>query len=178
MWVAIMFVVFILCCVFVYAAINFILQKREKKMEKFTNDIPDNTPEPEMNFSNDNVEIKKSCMGDRGTFAKKDIKKGDIVESCPVILEKRENINTNSEVDDYVFSSGRDGEVAVAFGYCSMFNHDSDPNVEWKVHPESKKLVLTAKKDIMMGEEMFVSYGDNYWKTRNVKPANCTKPSA
>lgn len=138
-------------------------------------DIDEKEAPIEMEFSNNNVEVKKSCMGDRGAFATKDIRKGETVEICPVILEKRENIKNNTEVDNYVFSSGKKGEVALAFGYCSLFNHDDDYNVEWQVDPNSKKIVLRASKDIKKGDEMFISYGKKYWSARNKSAMSCNK---
>jgi SET domain-containing protein len=129
----------------------------------------------ETNFNNSNVYIAKSCMGDRGAFASRDIKQGEVVEACPVILEKRENVPQKSRIDDYVFSSGRDGELAIAFGYCSMFNHHPKNNVTWKVEPETQKIVFTAKRDIKKDEELYISYGDTYWQTRKIEAKTCPK---
>jgi hypothetical protein len=222
MYVYVLLILVVVCSAFLYVTIKSIVDNRNKKLEKFTeqpskdkttsaqesnegssgkakedeNQKPkanddeakqkssekethpktkDSTQNPEMEFSNNNVEVKKSCMGDRGAFATKDIKKGEIVEVCPVILEKRENVKSNTEIDNYVFSSGREGEVAVAFGYCSLFNHDDEYNVEWQVDPQSQKVVLKATQDINKGDEMFISYGKNYWKSRDKEVKSCHK---
>ena len=133
------------------------------------NETKDEFTECDMCFTNDAVEIKKSCMGDRGAFATRDITAGELVEACPLVIDARENIPYGSAMDDYVFSAG-DGKVAVAFGYCSFFNHDKDPNVTWKVVSDAKRILFTATRDIKKGDEMFVSYGDNYWISRKIQP--------
>lgn len=134
-----------------------------------TNNVKDEFTDCDMCFSNDAVEIRKSCMGDRGAFATRDIMQGELVEACPLVIDKRENIPFGSVMDDYVFSAG-DGKVAVAFGYCSFFNHDDDPNVTWKVFADVKRMIFIATRDIRKGEEMFVSYGNSYWLTRKIEP--------
>lgn len=128
-----------------------------------------------INFSNESVIIGKSCVGDRGAFAARDIKIGEVVEVCPMIFDKRENISKGTIINDYVFSSDNSSEVGIAFGYCSMFNHNDDYNVGWTVHRDTKKIILTATKDIKQGDELFISYGDNYWSSRQKKSKGCVK---
>lgn len=151
---------------FVLLSLIVILGFLKSRREPFENAI---------NFSNDGVMIGKSCVGDRGAFATKDFKLGEVVEVCPMIFDKRENIPSGTVVSDYVFSSEQKGEVGIAFGYCSMFNHSDDYNVGWKVHRDAQKIVLTATKDIKQGEELFISYGDKYWNSRKKKSQGCTK---
>lgn len=48
-----------------------------------------------------------------------------------------------------------------------MYNHSDNYNVLWTVLSKDQ-IKFYASKDIKKGEEILTSYGDDYWKTRNV----------
>ena len=118
---------------------------------------------------NNNIYIAKSKYDGRGVFTSRDIKKGQVVELCPIILEKRNLIKEGSTLKDYTFHSGSDDVVAISFGYGSLYNHSDNNNVNWKVDVEEKTITFTARTDIAKGEELLVSYGPKYWSTRQMK---------
>lgn len=118
---------------------------------------------------NDKVEVKTSFMGDRGVFARKDIKKGEIVERCPLIVDEVTSFPNGTTIKDYLFKADQN-RSAVVFGYCSIYNHNTPHNVRWLVDIENNTMTMTAITDIKKGEEMFVTYGDEYWTSRNVVP--------
>ncbi len=116
------------------------------------------------NFVMPKADIKMSQkIKDRGMFANKKYFKGDIIEVCPCIIDN--NNNFSGKMRDYLFSYDKDRSL-VAFGYCSMYNHSDNNNALWKVLPNNK-LQIYAVKDIDIGEEIFISYGNQYWKSRN-----------
>lgn len=119
-------------------------------------------------FSNTNVVVGKSKYKGRGVFANKDMRTGDVIEVCPVLLELKENIPGNNVMTDYVFSTTVPGEVAFSMGYCGIFNHDDRPNAAWAVDRIKRTVKITATRPIRKGEELFVSYGEKYWNTRNI----------
>lgn len=121
------------------------------------------------NICNNKIYISKSKYEGRGVFTSRDIKKGEVVEVCPIILEKAELIPEGSTLKDYTFSSGSDQYVVIAFGYGSLYNHSDEYNVSWKVDKEAQTITFTAKNDISKGEELFVTYGPRYWSTRKIK---------
>ena len=98
----------------------------------------------------------------RGAFATKNYAKGEVLEVCPGILQKTEDVK--GRVRDYLFSYDNDNSM-IGFGYCSMYNHSDTPNATWKVL-DAEKIKITATEEINAGDEIFVSYGDEYWKTR------------
>lgn len=111
------------------------------------------------------VDIKKSeKIGSRGVFATKDYKKGDIIEICPTIFD--ESSKFQGILKDYIFKYD-DKYSLVAFGFCSMYNHSDDYNALWTVLSKDQ-IKFYAFKDIKKGEEILTSYGDGYWKTRNI----------
>lgn len=113
------------------------------------------------------IECRDSPIHGRGIFAIRDIKKGDIVETFPVILFDRTDINEKSVIRDYDIIY-RGSKNAIMFGYGSIYNHMDDNNSEW-YYINERTMQITAIKDIKKDEEIFVSYGPNYWGRREGK---------
>jgi SET domain-containing protein len=107
------------------------------------------------------IKISKKING-RGVIALKNYKKGDIIEICPCIYDDISNFS--GKMKDYLFKYD-DKTALVAFGYCSMYNHSDDYNALWKII-SNEKIQVYATKDINDGDEIFISYGDPYWKNR------------
>ena len=128
----------------------------------------ENTQHP-YSFSTDL--IKTSKIGDRGVIASKDYKPGDVLELCPCI--KQENDAVAGKIEDYIFEYDDDYSL-IAFGYCSMYNHVDDNNAEWEVLNDNQ-IVIKVIKNIKKGEEIFINYGDNYWKSRKNEKKNDIK---
>lgn len=81
----------------------------------------------------------------RGVFALKDFRRGDVVERCPVVRQSEGDIGGN--LTDYVFGLG-DGEVGVAMGYGSMYNHSANPHLTYSFDPKWDELVFKARRPI------------------------------
>ena len=73
-------------------------------------------------------------------------------------------MQNTDKLKDYFFQYD-DEKSAVGLGYCSMYNHSDNPNANWHVI-NSEKIKIKAARDIDVGDEIFVSYGDDYWSTR------------
>jgi uncharacterized protein len=111
------------------------------------------------------VEVRKSDIGGRGVFAKRDFKKGEVIEECPLVSDECDRI-VNGVMKDYLFKV-EGSKCGAAFGYCSMYNHADDCSAEWAPIPEKSTLVITATRDIRAGEEITISYGSGYWSNRS-----------
>ena len=49
-----------------------------------------------------------------------------------------------------------------------MYNHSSNPNVEWEICKKDLRFVnFVTLCPICKGEEILHDYGDDYWKTRD-----------
>jgi SET domain-containing protein len=97
-------------------------------------------------------------------FATKKINKGDIIEVCPALIEKTKHLQYTDKLKDYYFEYDIDNSL-IGLGYCSMYNHSDSPNAEWLIL-DKNSLKIKALENIEVGEEIFVSYGDDYWKHR------------
>jgi uncharacterized protein len=109
------------------------------------------------------VEIRAAGAKGRGVFARVPIRKGEVIERCPVIeLDRDTGMFINGLVlGEYVYQwDGKDGEsgVAVALGYGSLYNHSYTPNAVYEQREREKLLVIRALRDIPAGEEVQVNY--------------------
>ena len=117
-----------------------------------------------------------------GVFARDLIKEGEVVEVCKLLrLGWRMAYHSDPVLRDYSWASPpcsceqckyHGPNLFIALGFGSVYNHSNEPNTSIKFDYEKGILTITAKKDIGRNEEIFVSYGDNYWKTRNMKEPN------
>ena len=101
------------------------------------------------------VEIRNSRKKGRGVFARKDIKKGEIIERVPLLIVTWDEI-ADSELADYAFVL-TDKKVAIALGYGSLYNHSYAPNARYDDDGKKTK-VFSAVKNIKSGEEITVNY--------------------
>jgi hypothetical protein len=104
----------------------------------------------------DSIEVKRIRGKGRGVFARRLIRRGELIEKVPVVVLPIEQVKDRSVVSDYCFTWGRD-TVALALGYGSLYNHSYKPNARYDdVGPLTKK--FTALRDIQPGEEITVNY--------------------
>ncbi len=95
----------------------------------------------------------------RGMVATVDIKKGAIIERCPVILvpkSEQEHL-FKTKVKNYFFDWTKK-ECAVVLGYGSLVNHSFTPNAIYKWDYKGKFMLYVAISDIKKGEEVLINY--------------------
>ncbi|GAA5875125.1 hypothetical protein JCM16303_005018 [Sporobolomyces ruberrimus] len=113
----------------------------------------------------------------RGVFASEDIPVGQVVEISPVLVlsekeyrgfdpKKEENEGNGelrgveaSQLRGYVFTWGKNGDMAVALGLGSLFNHSPSPNVSYEIKQSEYTIHYRAAKPIKAGQELFIFYG-------------------
>jgi hypothetical protein len=117
-------------------------------------------------FAHSGLEVRVARRG-RGVFAAREFREDEVIEVCPTIeLPRRE---AKGVLADYVFDSIRgDGTVVVSLGYGMLYNHSEAPNVEY----DQAHGVVTfyAARDIARGEELTITYGSEWWRTRGTEP--------
>lgn len=106
--------------------------------------------------------VKKSSIHGYGVFARKNIKKGEIIEECFTISSNE----SNNDLDEYNFKV--DDQYILVMGFGSIYNHSDDPNSLHKYDRETKLMVLRARRFIRKGEEIFISYGKAYFDSREI----------
>ena len=107
----------------------------------------------------DAVEVKRIKGKGRGVFARRPIRRGEVIERVPVLVLPIAEVRNASQwtgLAGYCFLWGRD-RVALALGYGSLYNHSYRPNARYDDSAGQTK-VFTALRDIAPGEEITVNY--------------------
>lgn len=111
--------------------------------------------------------VKKSRTHGFGVFAAQTIKKGTLLEECYIIISRK---GGDKALEDYYFDVK--GKYGVFLGYGSIYNHSDDPNADYFIYAKRRIAKIKAARTIRKGEEIFVSYGEDWFKDRGVKPKN------
>jgi len=116
-------------------------------------------------IKNVGIEVRDSSIADRGVFATRKFKEGDVIEICPCLKDK--DANFTGTLADYVFTYDDEHSI-LPLGYCAVLNHSIKPNVMWQLHPMKNDMMqMIAIRDIKSGEELFHDYGEDYWEGRD-----------
>lgn len=110
------------------------------------------------------ISLSKLPKAGRGVFTKETIKKGAIIERCPVLeIPKQDNecINKTMLVE-YVYYLGKNKDrLTLVLGFGSIYNHAYTPNASYKALLEEGVVEFIALKDIRKDEEITVNYNQD-----------------
>lgn len=114
-------------------------------------------------FPSDKIYVASSTIknASRGVFAKAEIKKGEIIERCPIIEVPKNDVSNLKEsiLVNYYFYWGENKEkLAIALGFGSIYNHSYEPNATYKQNRGDMTIDFIASRDIGQDEEITVSY--------------------
>lgn len=100
----------------------------------------------------------------RGVVATQNIKKGEIIEYCPVIFLSDKEVDFIKNKSDilkfyYLWQYAID-KYCLMLGYGSLYNHSSNPNadVDYNTKKSKNYLIFQAIKNIKSGEEIVYDY--------------------
>lgn len=110
-----------------------------------------------------NLIVKKSPIHGFGVFADQNIEKGNIIEECYTIMANGDDL----KLDDYYFHVQK--SFGILTGYGLIYNHSPNPNTQMYFDAVKKVSIITAITDIHKGEEIFVNYGEKWFKERSMK---------
>ncbi|MGM0903803.1 MAG: SET domain-containing protein [Bacillota bacterium] len=109
------------------------------------------------------IEVKSSKLSDgefnRGVFATRNIKKGELIHEAPVIAYPNdEHVHIEKTLlADYAFEYGIN-HTAILLGYGMLFNHSYEPNATYDINFANHTFDFFAYKDIKAGEEILINY--------------------
>jgi SET domain-containing protein len=126
------------------------------------------------------LRVSHSPKGGFGVFTDVRINSNFIVEQChTLIIEDKHLSEFPSLLQHYFFQwSLKDKfykKSCLTLGFGAIYNHSSEPNLVYKfewanVNGEHKPLTtFVSSRDIEPGEELFVNYGDDYFKYFNME---------
>ena len=106
------------------------------------------------------VTLRRTRKKGLGVFALKDFKKGELIESAPVLTfspTDRKNLE-KTPLSHYIYPWKSTRGAALAFGYGSVYNHSYSPNADWKQNFKTGEMEYRAIKSIKRGEEILINY--------------------
>ncbi len=101
---------------------------------------------------------------ERGVFATKDFKKGEVVEYAPFVVIGKNDCT--GLIKNYTFKHFDDSKTLVVLGYGMLYNHDDNHNIGYSFDNVNSCIIFRALRDIKKGEELFDSYGEQWWTNR------------
>jgi SET domain-containing protein len=120
--------------------------------------------------------VGDSKIHGRGVFATENIGKNELIERCPLILmEYRSKYQLDPQIFNYMYAqppcSCKDCQthgflLHMALGYGMLYNHQDKPNAMWKFNYSQLLADVICVEDINKGEEIFVSYGNQYFNDK------------
>ena len=121
------------------------------------------------------IKVDYSKVHFRGVFATEDIESEEIIERCPMVpLDHRIKYHKDPQLFKYLYTHKCECEECknhgaiflMVLGYGMIYNHQDTPNTMWVFNYEKGVADVVAIMPIKKGDEIFVSYGDEYFKGR------------
>jgi uncharacterized protein len=113
--------------------------------------------------TNGNLFVSNAGHKGRGVFTSKILKKGELIEICPVIevsyKDHQKMVGHILENYTFVWRSGKKS-AAIVLGFGSLYNHSSNPNADYIKKLKEGVMVYKALKTIKKGEEITIDYGE------------------
>lgn len=109
----------------------------------------------------DKIYAAASPIQGLGVFARRDIKEGEIIEECPIVLIPDEELSdlTKTKLLEYYFLWGHDFKLAaIVLGYGSLYNHSYEPSAKYIKEIDESLVRFVAIKDIKQDAEIIVNY--------------------
>jgi len=116
------------------------------------------------------IKFKHTAKRGRGVFALKDFKKGELIESCPVLTftpKERKRLE-KTLLNFYIYPWRSTRGASLALGYGSIYNHSYTPNADWKQNFKKMAMEYKAIKDIKNGEQILVNYNGEPDDTKEI----------
>lgn len=121
------------------------------------------------------IKLDYSPIHFRGVFAVEDIEPDEIIERCPMVpLDFRTKYHKDAQIFNYLYTNycpcqecaNHGAKLMMVLGYGMIYNHKDTPNTVWEFDNKNLIADVVATMPIKAGEEIFVSYGENYFKNR------------
>jgi SET domain-containing protein len=97
----------------------------------------------------------------RGVFAQKAIKIGAIIEECPIIKMKLQEMTVRKQMllNYYAFMIDEQNEyTGIALGYGSLYNHSDNCNATYYFDKEKELMIFEATQPIAKNQEITINY--------------------
>lgn len=135
--------------------------------------IPDNELPAErlVLYKNNNLYVQETELGIEGVFSFSEIKKGDIIEYCPLIVYTENDVEFLKFTNVYNYYSFKQDALLpgfLALGYGSIYNHNSPSNAEYNINIKERTLIISAITSIKANVEITINYNGKFNDTSPV----------
>lgn len=106
----------------------------------------------------------------RGVFANVHIRKGEIIEQCPVIeIPDHDASQVNKSIlNTYIYYLGKNkDQLVIALGFGSIYNHTHQPNAKYKKMLSKARIDFVSIQEIFKDEEITVNYNQGNQKDKS-----------
>ena len=105
------------------------------------------------------ISTSESLNGIRCIKASRNIKAGELIESCPIILlpNSQQKYYDKTVLASYDYDWD-ENNGAVVLGYCVLTNHSFSANAEYRRNFAKKCMEYYAVKNIKKDEEIYINY--------------------
>jgi hypothetical protein len=110
------------------------------------------------------ITVGESPGRGRGIFVTRDVEEGALLESGHLLVIPQADVDSleDTELYDYVFALNDDGDLALALGTGSLYNHSRSPNGRVVICDETLTFDVFACRPIKAFEEVQINYhGDD-----------------
>jgi hypothetical protein len=122
--------------------------------------------------------VVASCEYGYGVFTTAPLPADTTIEECHHLRLKKEDCS--GVIDDYVYGLEPDEQdseegteyYSLPLGWGSIFNHADHHNTEYWHDTDRDLIVFHTVKDVPAGQQLFINYGEPWWETRELTPAN------
>ena len=124
-------------------------------------------------------EIRTHPIKGRGLFTTQDLPAYTLLHTAPCIVVSKNEYERHVKhtcFEHYLFHCRSTGNMYLALGYGSLFNHSTRPNINYRIHPENREISYSVGyRPIKRGEELLIYYGSNVWFEDGTEPSNNNK---
>jgi hypothetical protein len=110
---------------------------------------------------NNTIYVAISSIHGRGVFAQKAITIGTIIEECPIIKMKLQEMTVRKQMllNYYAFMIDEQNEyTGIALGYGSLYNHTDNCNATYYFDKEKELMIFEAIQPITKNQEITINY--------------------
>jgi SET domain-containing protein len=110
---------------------------------------------------NNTIYVAISSIHGRGVFAQKAIPIGAIIEECPIIKMKLQEMTVRKQMllNYYAFMIDEQNEyTGIALGYGSLYNHSDNCNATYYFDKEKELMIFEATQNIAKNQEITINY--------------------
>ncbi|MCW3110333.1 MAG: hypothetical protein JWQ09_4839 [Segetibacter sp.] len=118
-----------------------------------------------ISFKNNNLHIRKNSLALDAVFSSTELKKGDIIECCPLLVftEKEVAFLKYTNLYNYYSLKGKeDAPGVLALGFGAIYNHSFPSNAEYKLDLEKKTFIITSVCTIDANVEITINYNGKF----------------